>query len=68
MRSKVAAEVSGGVALVVCILCSTAVSGSSLLSAQQPGRLLLSESDHKYELHDVIKLYANKVGPFSNPR
>ncbi|KAK9810322.1 hypothetical protein WJX72_008660 [[Myrmecia] bisecta] len=26
-----------------------------------------SESDHKYEIHDQIRLYANKVGPFSNP-
>lgn len=33
-----------------------------------PGRRLLGESDHRYDMHDPIKLYANKVGPFSNPR
>ncbi len=32
------------------------------------GRNLLGESDHRYDMHDPIKLYANKVGPFSNPR
>ncbi len=31
-------------------------------------RRLLGESDHRYDMHDEIKLYANKVGPFSNPR
>ena len=42
-----------------------------LAASLAPGRgtrLLLGESDHKYEMHDPIKLYANKVGPFSNPR
>ena len=32
------------------------------------GRRLTGESDHRYDMHDPIKLYANKVGPFSNPR
>ncbi|KAK9841340.1 hypothetical protein WJX74_004155 [Apatococcus lobatus] len=60
----------------VC-LCSLALSFSTLfrvvagseLSAQDghSQRTLLSESDHKYEMHDQIRLFANKVGPFSNP-
>lgn len=32
------------------------------------GRSLLGESDHKYSMGDAINLYANKVGPFHNPR
>jgi hypothetical protein len=31
-------------------------------------RQLLSETDHKYATGDSINLYANKVGPFHNPR
>lgn len=27
-----------------------------------------SASDHKYKEGDVVPLYANKVGPFHNPR
>eukprot|EP01024_Parvocaulis_polyphysoides_P054899 TRINITY_DN5570_c0_g1_i4.p1 TRINITY_DN5570_c0_g1~~TRINITY_DN5570_c0_g1_i4.p1 ORF type:complete len:602 (+),score=51.23 TRINITY_DN5570_c0_g1_i4:165-1970(+) len=30
-------------------------------------RELLGEKDHKYALNDPVPLYANKVGPFSNP-
>ena len=67
MRCTLASAGLSRVVFVVCILWVTA-SGSALAAVQHPGRLLLSESDHKYELHDVIKLYANKVGPFSNPR
>ena len=57
------------------ILCTfiRLVSGSSNLSQEQYGsglslRTLLTESDHKYEMHHQIRLFANKVGPFSNPR
>ena len=38
------------------------------LKGRESERRLLGESDHKYDMHDPIKLYANKVGPFSNPR
>lgn len=42
---------------------------ATTLSHQRGGtRILLSETDHRYKLHDPIKLYANKVGPFGNPR
>lgn len=30
-------------------------------------RSLLKASDHRYGLHDPIPLYANKLGPYSNP-
>ena len=30
--------------------------------------LLLSERNHRYTVGDDVRLYANKVGPFSNPR
>lgn len=59
-------------------LCSLALALSTLIrlvvSSKVPTqdghslRTLLSESDHKYEMHDQIRLFANKVGPFSNPR
>lgn len=42
---------------------------ATTLTHQRGGtRILLSETDHRYKLHDPIKLYANKVGPFGNPR
>ncbi|DBA96073.1 TPA: Transmembrane 9 superfamily member 2 [Trebouxia sp. C0004] len=46
---------------------STQAATHSWVAPPSTGRYLLAESDHKYEVHDVIKLYANKVGPFSNP-
>ena len=44
--------------------------GSEQLNAHVQGTLgrSLLASAHKYETNDIIKLYANKVGPFSNPR
>jgi len=55
------------VTLTSCIQ-STQAATDSWVARPVTGRYLLAESDHKYEVHDVIKLYANKVGPFSNPR
>lgn len=68
MLCKLAAKRLSRLVCCVYILCITITSASLSPAVQQSGRLLLSESDHKYELHDIIKLYANKVGPFSNPR
>lgn len=31
-------------------------------------RVEADESDHKYKERDHVPLYANKVGPFHNPR
>ncbi len=53
---------------VTSCLQSTQAATDSWVARPATGRSLLAESDHKYEVHDVIKLYANKVGPFSNPR
>lgn len=32
------------------------------------GRALLGERNHSYKKGEEVKLYANKVGPFHNPR
>jgi hypothetical protein len=32
------------------------------------GRQLLRASDHRYKPKEDIDLYANKVGPYANPR
>ena len=56
------------VTVVPCLVTCHEATQLSLSSQQRSNRALLSESDHKYEVHDQIKLYANKVGPFSNPR
>ena len=31
-------------------------------------RRLQGESSHSYEINEPVPLWANKVGPFSNPR
>lgn len=36
--------------------------------ARAPARALLGDSDHTYQNGDDIPLWANKVGPFTNPR
>ena len=33
-----------------------------------PGRALLGHSDHSYKPGEAVALYANKAGPFHNPR
>jgi hypothetical protein len=33
-----------------------------------PTRVLLGAKEHKYKQNDGVKLYASKVGPFTNPR
>lgn len=39
-----------------------------LASAAGVDRKLLSYGDHSYEFREKVPLYANKVGPFHNPR
>ena len=46
--------------LCLLLLCLTGVDASS--------RALLSARDHRYKNNDYVPLYANKVGPFHNPR
>ena len=41
-------------------------SGSTELGAG--ARALLGHSDHSYKPQELVALYANKVGPFHNPR
>ena len=53
---------------VASCIQSTQAAADSWAARSSTGRYLLAESDHKYEVHEIIKLYANKVGPFSNPR
>jgi len=38
------------------------------LAAARMGRVLMGASDHVYKVHEKVALYANKVGPFHNPR
>ena len=68
MRRTLPADRLSSIGFFVSITSILAVSAHASLAEHWPGRSLLSESDHKYEVHDAIKLYANKVGPFSNPR
>lgn len=44
----------GGVLLAFLLLCGSKVGADG--------------SDHKYREKDFVPLYANKVGPFHNPR
>lgn len=46
------------VVMVVAVVCVAGVEGRTLLSAK----------DHRYKMHDSVPLFANKVGPFHNPR
>jgi hypothetical protein len=46
--------------LCLLLLCLAGVDASS--------RALLSARDHRYKNNDYVPLYANKVGPFHNPR
>ncbi len=41
-------------------------SGSADLGAG--ARVLQGHSDHSYKPHELVALYANKAGPFHNPR
>ena len=45
------------------------ISGTNGASTQDLGlRTLLSTRDHTYRFRDEVPLFANKVGPFHNPR
>jgi len=68
MREFSAASWVSSIVLLAWCVSGITASTTALLAHPDTGRTLLAESDHKYEVHDVIKLYANKVGPFSNPR
>ncbi len=52
---------------------SSSAAGASLgatvgRAAGGRGRALLGERNHSYKKGEEVKLYANKVGPFHNPR
>jgi hypothetical protein len=62
--------------LLLCVWVSVAQLGISVCASwipfmKQQGEgtgVVLGKSDHEYQLHDPIKLYANHVGPLANPR
>lgn len=58
--------------LLCAVICATTTAAAAAAAAgsEHPSasRGLLGLSDHKYQPQDDLKLYANKVGPFSNPR
>jgi hypothetical protein len=62
--------------LLLCVWVSVPQLGNSVCASGNPfmkqhGKgtgVVLGKSDHEYQLHDPIKLYANHVGPFANPR
>jgi transmembrane 9 superfamily member 1 len=54
-RTKEMGPTNLGVA--VCLLICFAITG-----------VLSSASDHRYKAGEPVPLYANKVGPFHNPR
>jgi hypothetical protein len=43
--------------VAICLLICFAITG-----------VLSSASDHRYKAGELVPLYANKVGPFHNPR
>eukprot|EP00976_Prorocentrum_cordatum_P111387 1195358-Prorocentrum_minimum.AAC.9 len=65
---------SGQAILLLALVCGTdAIRTVHDFQLPSPGtdrtmRTLLGESDHKYKSHEKVPLYANKVGPFHNPR
>lgn len=48
------------VALLSLVVCTTVRAG-------HPARSLLSDANHHFAVNDPIPLWANKIGPFSNP-
>jgi hypothetical protein len=55
--------------LVWVLLAAPAAAARTLLELPvSTGRSLLGASDHVYKVHEKVALYANKVGPFHNPR
>lgn len=50
------------------ILNAVLLASAGLVCTANTGRSLLSEADHKYQKGEKVKIYANKVGPFHNPR
>jgi hypothetical protein len=50
--------------LLACCLLYSGVNGDR--GIEGPGRRLMAS--HRFKLHEQVVLYANKVGPFHNPR
>ena len=69
------ARSGGGLVLLACaiLLATAAASGAAAATPQGSGvarahRSLLGEHNHRYKAGEEVPLYANKVGPFHNPR
>jgi hypothetical protein len=45
-----------------------AAAGAATSAPRGGRRALLGERNHSYQKGEEVKLYANKVGPFHNPR
>ena len=55
--------------LLAALACALALVAQSAHSEEaRAGRQLLGASDHKFKPGEDVVLYANKVGPYSNPR
>lgn len=54
--------------VIAFILQAIVLVATGLCCTAKTGRSLLSETDHKYNRGDEVKIFANKVGPFHNPR
>ena len=54
--------------LALLLACALAFVASSTEEQRRGGRQLLGASDHKFKPSEEVILYANKVGPYSNPR
>ena len=65
-RGRAAALAMAMVAMAAGVVRGTAAEAAAAGPAR--GRALLGERDHKYKKGEEVKLYANKVGPFHNPR
>lgn len=54
--------------LLCCWIACTVGSTLDQQASHMSHRVLLGSADHKYKKGDDVTLYANKVGPFQNPR
>ena len=53
--------------LLMALIAAMSVE-SALASGQGPGRRLADHHTHIYEVGEAVPLFANKVGPYHNPR
>lgn len=54
--------------IALVLVAAIALLASLVHAEHSVGRQLLRASDHKFKPGEDVILYANKVGPYSNPR